>query len=106
MGSYAQIAGYVAEPAFARTQRNAKTVAIATRPVFASTISGRVNVGNATEPPFAITTSGAIIAVSATVPRSVRTARTARNAPNVNIFHAPFKGAYNLAIALAAHKIY
>ena len=100
------IAGYVADRAFARTIRNAKHVAIATRPPTASTISGRVNVGNAMEPPFASTTSGAIIAVSATVPRYARTARNARNAPNVNISHAPFKGAYSLAIALAAHKCY
>ena len=100
------IVACVADPASARTTRNAKYVGIATPSLFASTISGRVNVGNAMDPLFASTTSGAIIAVSATVPLYACTTRNATNVPNVKISHAPFKGAYSLAIASAAHKCY
>ena len=73
---------------------------------FASTTSGRVNAGNVMEPPFASTTNGAILAVNARVPLSVSMTNTATVARCVRTYHAPFKGAYNLAIALAAHEIY
>ena len=55
---------------------------------------------------FASTISGAIVAVNARVPLSVSMTNTATVARGVRTYHAPFKGAYNLAIALAAHEIY
>ena len=88
MGSGPISVGRVGGPASARTTSNAKYVGCATPLSTANTTSSRVNAGNAMEPRFASTTSNAAIAL------------------NAKTSHAPFKGAYSLAIALAVQKNY
>ena len=106
MGSNAKIAVYVAEPASASTTSGVDSVGHAVLPLFVRTTSGAKSADYATAPLSASTISGAIHVGYALPPRFASTISNATIARNVTTSHAPFKGAYSLAIASAAHQAY
>ena len=106
MGSDATCVGRVAAPVSVCTTSNAIIAVSVTVPLSACTTSDAQRAGRAGAPRSASMTSGVNSVGRAVLPLSVRTIRNAAVALNAKTSHAPFKGAYSLAIASAAHKNY